>query len=239
MSLAHLNRFPKVAREPLYAQVARHIQELIVSGELKVDDRLPPESKLCEQFGVSRTVIREATRSLIDRGLLSSEPRRGTFVTAITPQAFSHSFGLFVKSAEIPLADLIEARETLEMKTARLAAERATTEDLDMLQQAIDEMDQNLELPGQFLNADLDYHMALVKAAHNEILFALVNSFMDELSYIQRASADTETGLRLAQQSHREIHESIKSGDGEGAAQAMRRHLQVVSRYLEAGCSDE
>ena len=72
--------FSKVPRERLYQGVAGQIQDLVVAGTLKVGDKLPSEAELGEQFGVSRTVIREATRSLVQRGLLSSEPGRGTTV---------------------------------------------------------------------------------------------------------------------------------------------------------------
>jgi GntR family transcriptional repressor for pyruvate dehydrogenase complex len=213
--------------------VANHIQDLIAGGELKPDDRLPPESELCEQFGVSRTVIREATRSLIHSGLLSSEPRRGTFVTAMPAQVFSKSVDLFVKSTEISFTDLLEVRETLEIKIAQLAAERATSDDLEQMRRAMETMDRHIGSVEPFLKADLEFHLALALAAHNELLFALINSLTDEVTYTQYATAQPHGGFLAAQQCHRQIYEQLVCGDKEGAGQAMSHHLETVRRHLK------
>jgi len=224
--------FSKVPRERLYQGVAGQIQDLVVAGTLKVGDKLPSEAELGEQFGVSRTVIREATRSLVQRGLLSSEPGRGTFVTAMSPKDLSDSFGLFVKGSDISTKKLIEVRELLEVKIAELAAERAKPEHLAKMRQAIEDMDEAIDSLDEFISADLDFHMALAEATQNDIFVALIGFLVDELQYIRRASADLPSGFLNAQGYHKRIYECVRKRDSRGATENMRQHLQQVLRRL-------
>jgi len=223
--------------------VAGQIQDLIVKGELCPGDRLPSEAELCEQFGVSRTVVREATRCLADRGLLSAEPGRGTFVTAMSPQDLSDSFGLFVKSSEVSARNLIEVRELLEVKIAELAAERATPENLAKMEQALEQMEKNVESVEGYISADLNFHMALAEATQNDVFFALIGSLVEGLQDVRRIAAHRLASLRTAQGYHKSIYECVRKRDKEGAAEAMRQHVQDVSRSFEAvrlaGAQDE
>ena len=227
--------FSKVPRKRLYQRVATQIQDLIIAGKLQVGDKLLSEAELCGQFGVSRTVIREATKSLVQRGLLSSEPGRGTFVTAMSPQDLSDSFGLFVRASDVSARNIIEVRELLEVKVAELAAERAKPEHLAKMKQAMEEMDKNIESVEDFIRGDFDFHMALAEATQNDIFVALIGSLVDELQDVRRASAhDGPAGMRRAQGYHKSVYECVRKGDKESAAEAMRQHLQEVTRRFEA-----
>ena len=101
VALEKTELFAKVPRKRLYQRVVGQILDMIISGKLQVGDRLPSEAELCDQFGVSRTVIREATKSLAERGLLYSQPGRGTFMIPLSPQDLSDPFGLFVKASDV------------------------------------------------------------------------------------------------------------------------------------------
>lgn len=232
--------FSKVPRGRLYQRVAKQIQGLIIAGEIRIGDKLPSEAELCEQFGVSRTVIREATKALAERGLLVSEPRRGTLVTALSRQDLADSFGLYVKASEVSARNLIEVRELLEVKIAELAAERAKPENLVKMEQALEELEKSIGSDEEYISADLDFHMALAEATQNEILAALIGSLVDELQYVRRASDAGSAGL-LEKQRHRDqrhhkaIFECVKRQDKEGAVQGMQQHLQdTTRRYLAA-----
>jgi len=233
--------FLKVSKLPLYQRLVKQIQEMIFRGELELGDRLPSEAELCEQFGVSRTVVREATKSLVDRGLLSAEPGRGTFVTAVSTEHLADSFGLFVKASEVSTRNLIEVRELLEVKIAKLAAERASPGHLARMEGALEEMSRALEkMEGdvdaveEFIRADCDFHMVLAEAAQNDIFYALIGSLVEEVQDMRRSSADVPVGFRKAQQHHRTMYECVSRGDSQGAAEAMRQHLLEVTRNLEA-----
>lgn len=226
-------RFLKVPRDRLYQQVVKQIQDLIIGGELRPGDRLPSETELCEQFGVSRTVIREATKCLAERGLLSAEPGRGTFVTAMSHRDLSSSIDLFVKSSEVSDRNLIEARELLEVKIVELAAERAQPEHLVRMQLALEQMNRSVESMEDYISADLEFHMALAEATQNDIFLALISSLIDGLQDVRRTSAEERSGLLLAQRHHRLIYECVRDGVPDRAAEAMREHLQEVARRFE------
>jgi GntR family transcriptional repressor for pyruvate dehydrogenase complex len=230
--------FSELRRTPLYQRVMQQIQHLIVTGELKPGDKLPSEAELCEQFGVSRTVIREATRSLVERGLLSAEPGRGTFVTEISCEDVWASFGLFVKASDISIKNLAEIRELLEVKIAELAAERATQEDIVKLEQAIEEMEQNIESVEAFIRSDLGFHVALAEATRNAMFLCLIGFVVEEIQDVRRTSALGLAQAKTAQNHHRAILKCVEARDGEGAADAMRHHLQHVMRSYESAKRD-
>ena len=230
--------FSELRRIPLYQRVTQQIQNLIITGELKPGDKLPSEAGLCEQFGVSRTVIREATRSLAERGLLSAEPGRGTFVTEISCEDVWASFGLYVRASDISVKNLAEIRELLEVKIAELAAERADPEDIAKLEQAIEEMQENIESVEEFIYADLKFHIALAEATQNDMFLCLIGFLVEEVRDVRRASARGLALANIAQNHHRSILKCVKARDGEGAAVAMRQHLQHVVRSYQAAQSN-
>jgi len=226
--------FVKVPKKRLYQRVVGQIQDLIITGKLQVGDKLPSEAELCDQFGVSRTVIREATKSLAERGLLSSQPGRGTFVTALSVQDLSDSFGLFVKGSAISVRSITEVRELLEVKIAELAAQRATPNDLIKMERAIEDMDRNMEDLDEFLRGDLDFHNALAKATHNDILVGLVRSLVEGFHGYRRMPSSVLVGNANSQRAHKVIFERVRKRDKKGAADAMREHLSEVIQRFEA-----
>ena len=227
-----------VPRERLSDHIARHIQNLIANGDLKVGDRLPPEPELGRQFGVSRIVIREAMAVLAGRGVLSIEPGRGTFVTALTSQDLSESFGLYVKASDVSVKNVAEIRQILEVAVAGLAAERATPEDVAEMERIILYMDSKMHTSDdveEYLRGDVDFHNTLARATCNDILVALLHSLVGHFSSHRRQTSDVLQGNTNTQKAHRAILECVKKGDKEGAADAMRDHLQdVMERHRVA-----
>ena len=115
-------------RDRLYTQIADQIQDLIVARSLHPGDKLPSERELAEQLGISRTVVREAIRTLCVRGLVKVKPGCGTYVEALTPQAALASIELLLRLRHTPelLDNLYEIRRMVEIEMAGLAASRAT-----------------------------------------------------------------------------------------------------------------
>ena len=101
----------QVRRGRLSEQVAEQIQHIIVQGRLKEGDRLPPERDMAEKLGVSRAVIREATKVLQERGLVKVLTGNGTYVTRVEPEVVSQSIGLFVRGNKHSFRDLLEISE--------------------------------------------------------------------------------------------------------------------------------
>src|ERR1700690_4108297 len=117
----------------LYEQIVQQVEASIHKGQLKPGDQLPPERELGEQFGVSRTAVREAIKTLREKGLIEIQHGRGTFVTNGTPGAMRHSLDMLMKFGTTDgFANLVEVREILEPEIAALAALRMTGEHIDV-----------------------------------------------------------------------------------------------------------
>src|SRR3972149_8378282 len=113
----------------LYEKIVEQIEQRILSGDLKTGDRLPAERELCEQFGVSRTAVREAVKALSEKGLADVQPGRGTFITNGSSRAMRYSLGMLGKFGRAKgSSDLVEVREMFEPEIAALAASRADDE---------------------------------------------------------------------------------------------------------------
>src|SRR5512137_2036715 len=111
----------------LYEQIVQQVEESIQKGALKPGNQLPPERELAQKFGVSRTAVREAVKTLREKGLVSSHQGRGTFITDNTARSMRHSLGFAMKiGAADGEADLTQVREILEPEIAALAAKRAS-----------------------------------------------------------------------------------------------------------------
>src|SRR5437660_12046653 len=118
----------------VYEQIAKQIEQRILSGELQTGDRLPTERELAIQFQASRTAVREAMKTLAQKGLVDMRPGRGTIVIDGTSKAMRHSLGLMMKVGQTDSsANLVEVREILEPGIAALAAMRATEEHISAM----------------------------------------------------------------------------------------------------------
>ena len=229
--------FP-LRRERLYEQVANQIERLIVEESFRPGDKLPSERNLAERLGVSRTVIREATRVLSVRGLVAVKPGSGTYIQALSVNSAAAPISLFLKlqQAANTFQNLHEIRLTLEVDIAGLAAQRATDEDIAAMEAAIEAMATYVKDAEQFVQYDLAFHSALAAATQNDLYSVLLTPITDLLlefrlaAYRYDAQASIEGGLIH----HRRILERVKAQDSEGARQAMRDHLDQAQSLLDA-----
>jgi len=142
----------------VYIQIAEQIERSILSGELRNGDRLPTERELSEQFHASRTAVREAMKTLAQKGLVDMRPGRGTIVIDGTLQAMRHSLGLMMRVGQAgSSANLVEVREIIEPEIAALAAVRATDEHITAMREAVRVMDANLKEANAYIAADNDF----------------------------------------------------------------------------------
>jgi GntR family transcriptional repressor for pyruvate dehydrogenase complex len=212
----------------LYEQIVQQIEESILSGELSEGSQLPAERDLAKQFGVSRTAVREAIKALQEKGLVDAFPGRGTFVTNGTPNSLRRSLDQIIKTSETDgWAYLVEAREMLEPEIAALAAERATDQDMATMKDAVEVMDLAGHDSDAFIEADLDFHLALAEAAGNPIVLSLIDSIVGLLRE-QRLRIFRIGGGSRGQDHHKRILDAIKRRDSQGARDAMQAHLSQV-----------
>lgn len=213
----------------VFEQIAAQIERRILSGELRHGDRLPTERELGEQFRASRTAVREAMKTLAQKGLVEMRPGRGTIVIDGTSLAMRHSLGLMMKVGQGGRSDnLVEVREILEPEIAALAATRATDEEIAIMQEAVRVMDANLKNAAAFISADNDFHQALAQATHNDLIFALVDSIVNLLNEQRTRIFSVDGGPERGQAHHKHILAAIVRHDAQAAYEAMRAHLRQV-----------
>ena len=152
----------------LYEQIVEQIEGSIVKGDLKAGDQLPAERDLAQRFGVSRTAVREAVKALREKGLVEAYSGRGTFITDGTTQAVRQSLDLMVKIGQPEgSTHLAEVRAILEPEIAALAAVRIQEPELTTMRDAVAAMDRAGQDPETYIEADLDFHLALAEGAAN------------------------------------------------------------------------
>ena len=191
--------------------------------------QLPAERDLAKQFGVSRTAVREAIKALQEKGLVDAFPGRGTFVTNGTSNPMRRSLDRILKSGE---ADgwgyLVEVREILEPGIAALAAIRAEDQDLMAMRDALAVMDQAGRDSDAFIEADLDFHLALAEAAGNPIVLSLIDSIVGLLREQRMRIFSIGGGPERGQCHHKRILDAIERHDPNEARAAMQAHLSQV-----------
>lgn len=213
----------------LYEQVVEVIRRQILAGELTSGDQLPNERSLGERFGVSRTVIREAMKTLIHNGLVEVRRGQGTFVIDSTADALKESLRLMMGLAsEEHLGEMVEVREILEPEIAARAAVRRSDDDLVALRAAVADMDRTLADARAFIEADDRFHVALAVATQNHFVPRLLDSVVDLLQELRGHIFTVSGGPHRGQQHHREILAAVEAGDPDAARRAMLAHLAQV-----------
>ncbi len=202
--------------------------EAIVTGHYPVGSSLPPEPMLCEELGVSRTVVREAVKSLIAKGLLVTGPKVGTRVLAedqwnwFDPDvvAWQSRAGL---SREF-LRDLQELRRLVEPAAVRLAAERATAEDIAEIETAYAGMKRSIDVGGDYVSSDLRFHQGLLRACHNRMVAHMGKA----LGALLRTSFEISTTRPDGPASSLHLHRAVLDAVIERAPQKAERAILVL-----------
>jgi GntR family transcriptional repressor for pyruvate dehydrogenase complex len=225
-------RYRAAKRGRLHEEVVSQIQELIEQRQLRPGDKLPPERELTKGFDVSRTVVREAVRSLEERGLVDVRHGSGVYVAEPSIDAVTESLALHLRVSESSLMPLLEVREILEVEIAGLAAERATQEDQEQMERSLRHEAGLFDSRDEYVEADLEFHELLTRATHNEVLPILLKPLAELLRESRRVTIEPPGSTELSLAGHREIFEAVKNGDREQAREAMREHLRMVKKML-------
>lgn len=213
----------------LFEQIVEQVEESILKGHLKPGDQLPAERDLAQEFGVSRTAVREAIKTLREKGLVEAYSGRGTFVTSGTSQAIRQSLDLMLRiNPQEGLLHLAELRQVLEPEIAARAATRIDEPLLATMQEAVDAMDTYLNDPDGYVEADLDFHLALAEAVGNPLILSLLDSIVGLLRAQRTRIFKVEGGPERGQFHHKRILAAIEKHDSEKAREAMREHLMQV-----------
>src|SRR5271170_929933 len=213
----------------LFEQIVQQVEDSILKGQLKPGDQLPAERDLAQRFGVSRTAVREAVKTLREKGLVEAFSGRGTFVTNGTSQAIRQSLDLMIRiNQQDGSANLAELRFVLEPEIAGLAASRIEEQLLSTMREAVATMERNLNDPDAYVEADLDFHLALAEAVGNPLILSLLDSIVGLLREQRSRIFNIDGGPERGRFHHKRILAAIEQRDPVAAREAMRGHLQQV-----------
>ena len=227
--------YSRIQFSRLYEQIVEQIEQLILDGKLHPGDQLPSERELAEQFNVSRTAVREAVKALREKGLVEIEAGRGTFITHGVSKALRHSLDWMVRSGDgNRLADLVQVRYILEPEIAALAAEMATDSDIESLERLVTVMDDAMASADVYVEADLEFHLALAGATQNQLIPTLIDPIVDLLRKQRSGIFLVEGGAQRGQYHHKRILDAVKAHDPAFAREAMQAHLAQVRKDSDA-----
>jgi GntR family transcriptional regulator, transcriptional repressor for pyruvate dehydrogenase complex len=215
---------------PAYQMLADALRARILTRELQPGDRLPIEPDLAEQYGVSRSTVREALRVLASQGLVGTwrGVQGGSFVTCPEPAQISDylfaSLGLLAESKNVGVDALLEARDMLEVPAAGLAAARRTPEQLETLRGTLYEPE--AESIEQRVAMARRFHEVMLDAAANPIVASLVGPIFRVL--YERLVERVSTANWHMEGDHQRIFDAIEAGDPEAARAEMQIHLHKL-----------
>ncbi len=219
-----------LSRDRLTDAVIRAIQEMILRGEARPGDWLMPQPELAQRLGVGLSTVREAIKGLTLLGVLEPQPGRGTWVHAEAPALLRMLNLLRLRLPEVDLHAIYEARRLLEVELTVLAAERADERAVARIDEALQQMRKALRYDEAFIEADLNFHLAVARAAGNPLLEQFYHITAQMMSEVNRQIAAIpglkDTGLRLQE----EILQAIRAHD---TWQARQRALTLVGRWRE------
>jgi len=229
---------PVMSRQRLSDQVAAAILDTIITKNLRPGDPLPSQRDLGEQYGVSRTVIREAVGSLAARGVLEVRAGSGLRLASVDASSVSESLRFFVRTSDVlDYGKVHEVRAMVETHIAEVAAQRATDQDIEAIRTWCDKQaDSHADLEAA-AQCDMEFHRAIARAADNELYLVLLDSIRGALLDIKRTLMPGR--LEKTVRAHKKIVDCIAVGDGPGARLAMQQHLDTVQEDWRHGLTGE
>jgi GntR family transcriptional repressor for pyruvate dehydrogenase complex len=223
--------------DTLAVRVAKEMERMIFDGQLRPGHKLLSERELGDKFGVSRTVVREAVRSLAAKGLLDVRTGSGTYVQDKTTANAAEALGRVMRLAGVAqpgqAAAIYEVRRPLEIAIAGLAAERATAEDVAHLRRLVETArSAQRKDHARYVEADVEFHVALASATHNQLFVALLNSISELLNAVREIGLAVAGAPEEGVSHHTRILDKVARHDAEGARKAMRDHMDDSERIL-------
>jgi GntR family transcriptional repressor for pyruvate dehydrogenase complex len=221
-----------VTRTTLTGDICRKMVSHLIRGDWREAERIPPERELCQRLGVGRASLREALKALEIMGMIETRLGDGTYVCHRSDFLARPLLWAITGSSETEANELIEARKLIEGELVGLAAERATAEELKHIGENLDRMEQELAIPEEFLRADIDFHMAIAKAAHNRILLNALLLIRNLMRDWIRSTIPIEGVADIALEQHKGIFVALAKKNKAQASSLMRSHLNDMAHYL-------
>ena len=230
-----LELFKPVKKTRVYEEIVVKIKDMLENGRLKSGDQLPGERELSEVFRVSRSSVREALRTLETQGFLESRQGDGTYIASKPVESLVNPLASVIFSEKDSQMELFEMRRLIEPQLAYLAAERATQEEIAMMEQALVLQEEAVAKGETGTDVDKSFHYIMAKATKNKVLLRLTDSMRDLLAESRDKYLQVEGRPDKSISRHRQVLDAIKARDGELAAQVMLEHVVDIEECLFAG----
>jgi GntR family transcriptional repressor for pyruvate dehydrogenase complex len=221
-----------VRKKRAYEDIVKQIRHLVEKGRLKRGDQLPTERELSETFKVSRATVREAIFSLETMKLVDRRQGDGTYVIASSEETLVQPLAAALFHEKDDLIDIFFLRKIIEPEVARLAAENATPEEIDEMEEILKEQEKEVANGRNPLQTDSNFHHFLVRTSKNRVLERLLLALFDLLIKTREKYLQTEERKQKSLHGHQNILIAIKNRNGPAARQAMRRHLEEVENIV-------
>ena len=231
MNPAVKNEFETIKRNRIYEEIARQIEKMIAE-KMKPGDMLPPERQLAEQFGVSRSSIRDAIRTLELSGLVEARQGLGTVVREPSADAVVNPLTSILVQKRKLVGELIDVRKMIEPPLSARAALHATPEEVAEMEPILARQQQKMSQGDLAIDEDAEFHYAIALAADNSVVLKVIDVLMDLLRDTRERSLQVAGRPERSIASHREILDAIKRRDEAGAEAAMSRHIEAVENIV-------
>ncbi len=219
------------SRSALYETIADKIERLILTEEMQTDSKMPSEQYLADSFGVSRPVIREALKLLRERGLITSRQGAATVITEPCTDVLARNLNRIILMKNVTPMQVYQIRMVLEMMSIHQAAERFTEKDIEELCELNGDMIKSKS--DRTLRAELDmaFHKRIADIAENPLLSMMLDAVGTLMQPLIISNLEKLGDADKGDESHRQIIEAIRSGNGELASGVMKDHLTSSAQY--------
>lgn len=225
------SRLVTVQRRRVQDEVFDQLLDQIKGGVWPVGEKLPSENELRMQLGVSRISVRESIKKLVALGIVETRQGEGSFVRKVSSNSYTDMMMPMFLLEKRTLLEILEYRKVMEVGATEIAVERATQEDIDILEEIVVRMEgDDLDMK-EFAKVDLEFHMAISRSTKNDLIINS-NNFVRDILMRSMESIVTNLGKTGGRYYHRKILEAIKRRDVTEATQMMREHVVLTIEQM-------
>ena len=225
--------YGEMAHDVLAEKIVNRLLTLIKEKHLKPGDRLPPERELAKMMKVGRPSLREALRALQMMNIIAKRQGSGNYITSLEPERLVEHLDIAFALDDSTYSDLFQARRIMESAIAGMAAQAITDEELGRMEESLEHAAAVVGDPGAFLEADMELHELILKAARNRILSVFMR-IINKLGMLsRRRTGENPDVRRQTVRDHRLIVEALRRRDSRKAQEAMTAHLTNVERMMK------
>jgi GntR family transcriptional regulator, transcriptional repressor for pyruvate dehydrogenase complex len=223
--------FDAIRRTKIYEEVARQIERLVLE-KLHPGEKLPSERELTQRFGVSRSSVRDAIRSLELAGLVKPRQGTGTVVREISGDLLFNPLANVLMHKRQLVSELLDVRKMLEPHLAARAATQACAEEITQMEEILRRQDEKMHLGKLAIGEEIEFHYAIARASDNSIILKVLDVLMDLLRDLRERSLQVKGRQQKSLAGHRRLLAAIKRHDAAAAETAMHRHIQEIENIV-------